>query len=717
MNIKYWFEFKGLDEILNRVEILTSASVVPEEIQGGAEPFSLKYLTARKLDPVQGSQATLRLISRRIFEFTGLHTDDMQEYVIRFYRAGRLYWLGYLDSELYSENLTDYPPYPVEFAGADFNIMKRLKYRDAAGNRYTDIVPLITHLKRCFDLLGLPFDKLYIGCTTVVNDVPVVAGETALHVLYMMSSNFYDEDKEPMTCREVVESILQPFGLMMVQKGGSVFIYDYNTVKLGRPLKRYNFGSFAYEAEEAVNFNFGDISDLHTVSTDSSFGFEEMINNVQIRSSIYANNSFFNKSINEESLAEDFATIEKDGYKEDTYESDKNIEKTGNENFIIYRKDESNQTLVGAKLPYRHSPEIIRPVFRIITDEFLIASKPLYYLNVKVQAYINTRINPFDSDEKSKAEIRSRAIRLYCNLYLVDTAGKPVMYYMNGGIGAWGMCGKDGSFPQGQFCLLFCNSGRDEHGVPPMDTLDKWLTNSDQILTYFGLQGFKWDANAELNHGQGVNIPLRAPAIEAGKPTTSGVYGSPIFEITNKCLIDDPALMNKVDPFPEENVTNILLNNFSLSVKNGSKKDVPTDDYLFKSYVNKKVATDYKDLTLKCISANEEQAPIGRANILKKVDNHYELQLSFTRESQTDILERLLMCTIHSNYTQKNISISATVKMSENPALTYCTYKNVIQSDGMYIEGAQLDFYNATTTISAVEFSADDARISDIPYD
>ncbi len=717
MNIKYWFEFKGLDDVLNRVEILTDSNVMPEEVHAPDEAFSLQYLTVKKLDVVQGSQATLRLISQKIFEFIGLHTDDMQEYTIRFYRDGRLYWLGFLDSELYSENLTDYPPYPVEFAGADFNITKRLKYRDGAGNRYTDVVPLITHLKRCFDLLGLPFDKLYIGCTTMANDVPADASETALHVLYMMSANFYDEDNEPMTCREVMENILRPFGLMMVQKSGSVFIYDYNTVKLGLPMKRYNFSSFTYEAEEMVNFDLGDISDIKTLTTDASFGFEEMINNVQITSSLYGKNIFFNEPISEKTLSEEFTTIEKDGYVEEIHEIDKNIEKTANENFIIYKKDESNQTLIGAKLPYAHTPDIIQPVFRVKADEVLIRTNPLYYLNVKVQAYINTRKNPFDSDEKSKAEVRSRAIRLYCNLYLVDTEGRSLMYYMNGGIGAWGLCGADGSFPQGQFCLLFCNSDLDEHGLPSKETLDKWVTNSDQIITFFGLQGFKWEAYKELNYGQGLNVPLRLAGPENGQLVVSGVYGSPIFEITNKCLIDDPTLMDKVDPFPEENVVNILLNNFSISIKDSSKKDASTDDSLFKSYVNKKVATDFEEVELKCISANEEQIPIGRANILKKVDNYYKLQPLFTRSGQTDILERLLMCTIHSNHSRKNVSLSVIVKMTKNPALAYCTYKNVIHSDGMYITGATLDFYNAMTTIKAEEFSADDARLSDIPYD
>ncbi|MCD8270570.1 MAG: hypothetical protein LUD46_20415 [Parabacteroides sp.] len=102
---------------------------------------------------------------------------------------------------------------------------------------------------------------------------------------------------------------------------------------------------------------------------------------------------------------------------------------------------------------------------------------------------------------------------------------------------------------------------------------------------------------------------------------------------------------------------------------------------------------------------------------MKIVDDSYEYQTAFTRAGQTDILERLLMCTIHSNFTAKNKSLSIDIKMTDNPMLRYVTYKNVIQSDGMYIAGATLDFHNAVTTIKAVEFSADVDKLSNIPYE
>lgn len=282
MDIRYYHEFKGQDNILNRFEILTGSLVQAVEVKARADAFSIEYPEVRKLDPVRGSQATMSLISESVFQFVDLHTDDMRGYLVKFYRSGSLYWVGWLDSELYGEELSAVPPYGVTFKASDFNIMERLRYLDASENKYGDIVPLFSHIRRCLDRLGLPFQKLYIGCTTRAEGITWLSTETVLHRLYMMSGNFYDEDGEPMSCREVIEEVLKPFGLMMVQKDANLYIYDYNTVRNGLPLKRFDYATFAFEADETINFSLGNLHDIGFASTDSSYGFEELLSLIHI---------------------------------------------------------------------------------------------------------------------------------------------------------------------------------------------------------------------------------------------------------------------------------------------------------------------------------------------------------------------------------------------------------------------------------------------------
>lgn len=74
MNRVYYNEFKGLDGVLNRVEILSEVSGIEEYVKTGKSPFVLRYADVMKLDPVHTAQATIHLISQYDFQFISLHT-------------------------------------------------------------------------------------------------------------------------------------------------------------------------------------------------------------------------------------------------------------------------------------------------------------------------------------------------------------------------------------------------------------------------------------------------------------------------------------------------------------------------------------------------------------------------------------------------------------------------------------------------------------------
>ena len=175
-------------------------------------------------------------------------------------------------------------------------------------------------------------------------------------------------------------------------------------------------------------------------------------------------------------------------------------------------------------------------------------------------------------------------------------------------------------------------------------------------------------------------------------------------------------VLDKEEIFPADRVKNILIDHVSMDFENDKGDSLNTDDYEFKSYINKKVASDFEEITLKCISANEDNVPTSKASILKKDGNNYKFQLSFTRSNQTDILERLLMCTVHSNFSQKNERFSVDVKLIGNPALSYLRYSPVLSGEYL-VTGCDLDFRLSIAKLSAVGYSDDTAKLSDIPYD
>lgn len=706
MNIAYYYEFKGLDNVLNRVEILTDDSVETREVVGASTPFVLNYTDVRKLEPIQGAGATLGMVSHEIFEFISLHTDDMQKYMIRFYRGGSLYWIGWLDPELYDEQLSDYPPYPVEFTAADFNVLERLKYKDANDKNYNDIVTMKEHLKRCLSLLGLPFGKVYIGCSTTVEGITLSASETVFDKLYVLSANFYDEDDEPMNCREVIESILQPFGLMMVQKDANVYIYDYNTVAYGLPMKRYNYASWGYEADETPEFNIGDLKAIGFRGTGGQYGFETMYNNVTITSSLYANNVQMDTEVDEDSVSDNF-TPSRPQINTDYYRTSDNIENLRSDGFFVIYQERITQgyvgkpeTMAGCYVGYDPEPSNQIPLFRVQYPEYITKvdkpegrSRYPYYINIKVETYPSTVPQPLTMEGTATIP-NSGVLKAFCNLYFVDTDGNPVAYYNNTNEGTFGWNTlSSGSIPQGKCVLWFSEQQTDQ------PITDKWTTNADMDHPMNDIE----------DHTRGVNEKFLGTGLFVA-PTQSGFL---IFEITNKNQLLNPISKDLADA---SKVSMLLFNNINLSILDENSETPSTDDYEFKSYINKKVKSDFDEITLKCISANEEKAPIGKANILKKNGDSYDLQLSYTRAGQTDILERLLMCTIHSNYSQKNEQFGCTVKLKGNPVMGYVTYSSILNGNYL-VTGAEIDFRRSSMTLSCVGYSKDTAKLSSIPYE
>jgi hypothetical protein len=415
----------------------------------------------------------------------------------------------------------------------------------------------------------------------------------------------------------------------------------------------------------------------------------------------------FDESINIEGLSEKDASVtETDKYKVELYSKCENIEGLSPSvgKFTVYTNKESNGTLIGAAIPYHLSGTL--PMYQVrIKNNYLIGSDKQYFLNVKLDAYVNTRTNPFDDssdpDFSKNPYKTAKALRLYFNLYTVDESGNLIKSYANN-TGISSLMTWYSSLQTAGLVLLFSYQDMDSGLV-----LNQWFTNSDRLYANHNanFDGDKFPKIQEKDYAAGLNIPL---------PTDTPVNGYIVLEIINRAIVESLDLES--GNTLGIGIKNILINNISLSVTDADKKQALTDDYEFKSYVNKKVAADYEDVTLKVISANEEQLPIGRANLLRRESGAYALQTSYTRAGRTDILERLLMCTIHSNYTIKNEQFSVDINGCDNPVMSYIGYKPVL-SDKYLVIGCKLDFHNAKTTLNAVGFSADTAKLSSIPYD
>lgn len=223
--LRYMGEFLSRAGIVWRVEILQDANTPFDKIGSltfeADEPLVIEWDHTEKEEVIGGSTATLRIESPGDRTYEDLYTIAPGRIRMDVYRNNLLYWSGALDPEFYEEPYERAANYPVSLTFSDFGVLDRLKY-DLSGMRTLyDIVTYCVSRTAINTIL----DESLISTSLTPAGTPM-----GLADLKVRSDNFYDEDGEALTLKAVLEGVLQPLALRMVQRAGRVYIYDLNAL-------------------------------------------------------------------------------------------------------------------------------------------------------------------------------------------------------------------------------------------------------------------------------------------------------------------------------------------------------------------------------------------------------------------------------------------------------------------------------------------------------
>lgn len=232
------------------------ASVGGLTFVSGSE-IEIEWPRKDKEEVVCGSTATVTLLSPGDRTYADLYTIAPGRIRLEVYREGSLYWAGLLDPEFYEEPYAYGSAYAVTLTFSDFGILERLRYN------LTGIRTVGEVLRDALSRSGLPYYS--VNSERVSFRVPDLQATPPLDALAVRSENWTDEDGETASLRDVVEGMLQPLGLKMVQKAGMVYVYDINGL--------YN----TYPHSEIV-----------WAGEDQTLGVDKVANDVRIRFSPYA---------------------------------------------------------------------------------------------------------------------------------------------------------------------------------------------------------------------------------------------------------------------------------------------------------------------------------------------------------------------------------------------------------------------------------------------
>lgn len=220
------------------------------------DPLVIEWAEKEKHEPLQGSAATLKIISPSDRKYADLYSIEVGRIRMDVYRENTLFWSGTLDTELYEEPYTTDKGYNVTLTFSDFGCLDRIKYG-------------LSGRKTLRELLGTALAESRIEYGAIDESMVSTSFEdgTAMTLasIAVASDNFYDEDGEASTWKDVLEGVLQPLSLRMKQLSGKIYIYDINGLR---------------SKEEARSIEWdGD---------DSVMGTDAVYNNVKVTFSPYA---------------------------------------------------------------------------------------------------------------------------------------------------------------------------------------------------------------------------------------------------------------------------------------------------------------------------------------------------------------------------------------------------------------------------------------------
>lgn len=279
--LRYMGEFLSRAGVTWRVEILQEASApfgsVGQLTFEAEEALVIDWKHTDKEAVICGSEATLKLESPGDRTYEDLYTIEVGRIRMDVYRENALYWSGALDPEFYEEPYEAYNHYVVTLTFSDFGILDRLKY-NLSGMQTLQAILLDALTRSTINYGGLDADTY---CTTYFPN----GGKANPAALAVRSENFYDEDAEPSTLKEVVEGILQPLALKMIQRNGQVYVFDLNGLHAAaRRAITWDGDSQTMGVDKVANnvkVNFSPYSSAELLNGDLEYGGEysvEMVN-------------------------------------------------------------------------------------------------------------------------------------------------------------------------------------------------------------------------------------------------------------------------------------------------------------------------------------------------------------------------------------------------------------------------------------------------------
>lgn len=512
-----------------------------------------------------------------------------------------------------------------------------------------------------------------------------------------------------MTMREVLDEVLRPFALRMIQKGGKIYLYDLNAIHSDMPTE-----------------------EVYWDGTDAQLGVDEVYNNVKVTFSPYADAELINGQLEHDEVLPDKTGTKylmdndwnnaADGFNIAMGEQG-GLPLTLSNGVQFFRIDEiysgSDEAGViwackghnSASYNTFYGKNYFPRVFSTSTGKCqsvpIISTKQAflgyssykrtdYQLRINLDVLFDVRYNPFESASGPNEEGNWERLQDWCNhgyipvmLYLKDAAGNILYHYKNKEI---------------------MESSSYKH----TGTNSRWVSGAgewgDMYLAYYNKDNRKnasgfggWQTNKMMCGYYRDGLPKKWKAMEDGEyidlPPTSGFLelqiGSGVHQFDYKRETKD--IYSRARWLMYKNPIVRLVN------KNGTTIDV--EDVEDKAWVN---ISAKEELEIDTIigTLRTRYRPSARGLIMRgsaPIDEFCRPRDSNGNKLPAQRLERLLIGTVYSQYASRHNTLSGTVRVL--PDMRVLTDAS---TSGKYIMLSEVqDLMQDTSEILMSEFVAD----------
>lgn len=665
-HVLYYSEFYSRLNVPYRIEIWRKSDIgsfrKPVTLSGA--PIEIEWNEVDKLDPVHSSSATLRLVSMTDRQFVELYTVEPASIGLDVFREGKLYWSGTLDTELFEEPYSYKDRYVTTVTFSDFGILDRLDWEVRGIKSMSEVLQL------CLHAAGFNYTWIEKHISTKLSEA--YEGDL-LDSCSLICENFFDEDDEPMSMREVLDEILRPFALHLKQKNGRLVLFDINSLTSIDPTPVVWSG------------------------TDAELGVEPGYNKVTITFSPYTSGTIFDGTLDHDEILSDktggeliYTQRPKDGNASDpnvvegfrivhgtpTDEKMSGMELSGAVELYRIDAEYSGSDEAGIMWGYRPDdewrgrevfnpfdddaalypffvPEIIKTPRKLVinTNE---RNKYRHKLKITLNVLFDTRYNPFENasldNEKGNWEDLCNWVNfgyIPMQLFLYDNDGTLRYYYSNNTMRYADHLSKSGVWKEAK----------------PDDTDEmriSWLCYYDESnrKSSTGFGGWKKNKQMVARH-------LTSPLPSAFTASIEGekMYLPPISGYIELTVCGGLWRVDHSGKNPYPNIYPLarwlLYKEPKIEIIKANGRNLDENDVVVSAWLDKRAKEEVELSTI--IGTPRNIIPSGRGYVLRTSD--YMPIQQFHRAGVTDSLERLLAGTIYSNYARRMNTLRGTVAL------------------------------------------------------